>query len=106
MSQFHNAEWGDKLNICDKFNDERLFYFGMRLIYEESPSTLPKDIYKNIHASIANQILSMDNEKWNTIPKAYKESDDLKVKYENDYEKLEQLENFDKLIDEIQNQFQ
>ena len=106
MSQFHNAEWGDKLSICDKFNDERLFYFGMRLIYEESPSTLPKDIYKNIHASIANQILSMDNEKWNTIPKAYKESDDLKVKYENDYEKLEQLENFDKLIDEIHNQFQ
>lgn len=106
MIQFHNAEWVDKISICDKFNDERLFYFGMRLIYEESPSILPKDIYKNIHSSIANQILSMDNEKWNTIPKAYKESDDLKAKYENDYEKLEKLENFDKLIDEIQNQFQ
>ncbi|MFL2814782.1 MAG: exodeoxyribonuclease I, partial [Candidatus Puniceispirillales bacterium] len=106
MIKFHNAEWIDKLSICDNFNDERLFYFGMRLIYEESPSILPKDIYKNIHSSIANQILSMDNEKWNTIPKAYKESDDLKVKYENDYEKLEQLKNFDKLIDEIQNQFQ
>ena len=106
MIQFHNAEWVDRISICDKFNDERLFYFGMRLIYEESPSILPKDIYKNIHSSIANQILSMDNEKWNTIPKAYKESDDLKAKYENDYEKLEKLENFDKLIDEIQNQFQ
>ena len=106
MIQFHNAEWEDKLSICDKFNDERLFYFGMRLIYEESPSILPKDIYKNIHASIANQILSMDNEKWNTIPKAFKESDDLKVKYENDYQKLEKLEDFDKLIDEMQNQFQ
>ena len=106
MFQFHNAEWKDKLSICDSFNDERLFYFGMRLIYEESPSILPKDIYKNIHSSIANQILSMNNEKWNTIPKACKESDDLKVKYENDYEKLEKLEKFDKLIDKIQNQFQ
>jgi len=49
--------------------------------------------------------MSMNNEKWNTIPKAYKESDDLKVKYENDNEKLEILNNFDLLIDEIEKQF-
>ena len=105
MEQFHRSEWVEKLGICDKFQDERLFYFGMRLIYEEAPSILPKDIYDNIHSSIANQVMSMNNEKWNTIPKARKESDDLKVKYENDNEKLEALKKFDLLIDEIENQF-
>jgi exodeoxyribonuclease-1 len=50
----------------------------------------------------------MNNEKWYTIPKAYKDSDDLKVKYENENnkEKLEELKNFDLLIDEIQRNFQ
>ena len=105
MEQFHRAEWAEKLGICDKFQDERLFYFGMRLIYEEAPSILPKDIYDNIHSSIANQVMSMNNEKWNTIPKARKESDDLKVKYENDNERIEALKKFDLLIDKIENQF-
>ena len=77
----------------------------MRIIYEEFPSILPKDIYDNIHSSIANQVMSMNNEKWNTIPKARKESDDLKVKYENDKERIEALKKFDLLIDEIENQF-
>ena len=108
MDQFHRSEWLDKLKICDKFDDERLFYFGMRLIYEEQPSVLPKDIFNKIHISIANQVLSMNNENWYTIPKAYKDSDDLKVKFENenDYEKLEKLKKFDSLIDKIQSNFQ
>ena len=100
--------WSYKLKICDDFDDERLFYFGMRLIYEEQPSILPKEIFNNIHSSIANQVLSMNNEKWYTIPKAYKDSDDLKVKYdnENNKEMLEKLRKFDLLIDEIQRNFQ
>ena len=49
----------------------------------------------------------MNNEKWNTIPKACKESDDLKARYENEnnVEKLNQLKDFDKLISDIENQF-
>ena len=84
MNKFHKSEWSEKLKICDDFDDERLFYFGMRLLYEEQPSILPKEIFNNIHSSIANQVLSMNNEKWYTIPKAYKDSDDLKVKYDNE----------------------
>ena len=108
MEEFHISEWLEKLKICDKFNDERLFYFGMRLIYEEQPSVLPKDIFNKIHISIANQVLSMNNEKWYTIPKAYKDSDDLKAKFENenDFEKLIQLKKFDLLIDQIQSNFE
>ena len=108
MNKFHKSGWPEKLKICDNFDDERLFYFGMRLIYEEQPSILPKEIFNNIHSSIANQVLSMNNEKWYTVPKAYKDSDDLKVKYENENnkEKLEELRKFDLLIDEIQRNFQ
>ena len=108
MNKFHKSEWSEKLKICDDFDDERLFYFGMRLIYEEQPSILPKEIFNNIHSSIANQVLSMNNEKWYTIPKAYKDSDDLKVKYDNENNKeiLEKLRKFDLLIDEIQRNFQ
>ena len=104
MDKFHKSEWSEKLKICDDFDDERLFYFGMRLIYEEQPSILPKEIFNNIHSSIANQVLSMNNEKWYTIPKACKDSDDLKAKFENenDFEKLAQLKKFDLLIDQIQ----
>ena len=54
----------------------------MRLIYEEAPKILPKEIYNEIHRSIASQLLSTNKEKWNTIPMAYKELDDLKVKFE------------------------
>ena len=39
----------------------------------------------------------MNNEKWYTIPKAYKDSDDLKVKYDNENNK-EMLENLENLI--------
>ena len=108
MNKFHKSDWSEKLKICDDFDDERLFYFGMRLIYEEQPSILPKEIFNNIHSSIANQVLSMNNEKWYTIPKAYKDSDDLKVKYDNENNKeiLEKLKKFDLLIDEIQRNFQ
>ena len=108
MDKFHKSDWSEKLKICDNFDDERLFYFGMRLIYEEQPSILPKEIFNNIHSSIANQVLSMNNEKWYTIPKAYKDSDDLKVKYDNENNKeiLEKLNKFDLLIDEIQRNFQ
>ena len=83
MDEFHHSDWPKRFSIANKFEDQRYFYFGMRLIYEEAPKTLPKEIYNEIHRSIASQLLSMNKEKWNTIPMAYKELDDLKVKFED-----------------------
>ena len=78
------------------------------MIYEEVPESLPEDLLKEIHKKIAEQVLSPYDEKWYTIPKARKDSDDLKVKYEddNDNENLEKLEKFDLLIDKIENKFE
>ena len=108
MEQFHQSTWNTKINIAHKFKDERNYYFAERLIYEENPSLLPKDVYKNINRRIAKQIFSTNDEKWNTIPKAYKEIDDLRAQYEdeNDKDTLNSLDNLNNLIEDIEKQYQ
>ena len=108
MEEFHRAGWEERMSIADKFKDQRFFYFAMRLIYEESPQSLPKDIYREIHRSIAEQILSIENEKWNTIPKAYQELDDLREnserKEDNNFLKL--LSSLDDFFQEIERNYE
>tara|TARA_B100000900_G_scaffold411595_1_gene431606 strand:- start:95 stop:1519 length:1425 start_codon:yes stop_codon:yes gene_type:complete len=108
MIDFHNADWEKKFYIANQFEDERYKYFGYRLIYEEMPHILPKLDYENIHKIIANQILSTDNEKWNTIPKSYHELDNLREEYERqgDDEKLLFLENWDHFLQDLEKQYQ
>ena len=57
---------------------------------------------------IAKQIFSTNDEKWNTIPKAYKEIDDLRAQYEdeNDKDTLNSLDNLNNLIEDIEKQYQ
>ncbi len=109
IQRFHEIDnWKLKLNISYEFEDSKLGYFGRRMIYEEVPESLPENLFKEIHQIIAKQVLSTENEIWYTIPQARKDSDDLKVKYEdeNDNENLEKLEKFDLLIDKIENNFE
>ena len=108
MIDFHNADWEERFYISNQFEDERYKYFAHLLIYEEMPHVLPKSDYENIHKIIANQILSTDNEKWNTIPKAYHELDNLREEYErqgND-EKLLFLEDWDHFLQDLEKQYQ
>ena len=108
MKAFHQSEWKDKLIVADKFKDQRFNYFAKRLIYEENPTILPKDMYDEIHRAIARQILSTNNEKWNTIPKAYNELDNLRVKYEEakDEERLAMMNDLNQFLEEIENKYQ
>ena len=80
----------------------------MRLIYEEAPKVLPKQIYNEIHRSITSQLLSMNKEKWNTIPMAYKELDDLKVKFEDkeDTKIINQLFEIDNYLQTLEKFYQ
>ena len=57
---------------------------------------------------IAKQILSTDNEKWNTIPKAYHELDTFREQFEiqGDDEKLLFLEDLDKFLQDLEKKFQ
>ena len=84
----------------DKFEDNRLVGFGKKIIYQESPETLPADMYKSIKREIAGRILSESKEKWWTCKEFYFECDNLREKYTNEKDK-EKLKFLDQLNDHV-----
>ncbi len=108
MEEFHNISWGEKFNISNKFEDERFQYFAQKIIYEESPENLPKEVYNKIHKTIANQILTLDDVNWFTLPKAYKQLDDLRVKFteNNDEDKLSFLTEINNYLEKMEKTYE
>jgi exodeoxyribonuclease-1 len=106
MPIFHKAEWEEKFLVLQKFKDERLRYFGKKILYEESPESLPKDEYRSMHKEISARVLSTNKEKWNTIPRTYAEIDTLRNKFKDDKEKLELLDQINLYIEEIEKVYQ
>ncbi len=106
MPIFHKAEWEEKFLVLQKFKDERLRYFGKKILYEESPESLPKDEYRSMHKEISARVLSTNKEKWNTIPRTYAEIDALRNKFKDDKEKLELLDQINLYIEEIEKVYQ
>ncbi len=82
--KWHAVSWKDKLAMLDKFEDERIVGFGKKIIYQESPETLPSDMFKEIQREIAERILSEKKEKWWTCKEFYNECDNLREKYTNE----------------------
>ena len=108
MLQFQKADWEEKFFISNQFKDQRYQYFAHRLIYEEAPQILPEVDYEKVHKIIAKQILSTDNEKWNTIPKSYHQLDTLRDQYENEKndEKLKFLGELDGFLQNLEKKYQ
>ena len=106
--KWHSASWKDKLVMLDKFEDERLVGFGKKIIYQESPETLPKDIYDEVKREIAKRILSDKKEKWWTCKEFYFECDNLREKYskENDESKLIFLDELNEFVMSIQKKYE
>ena len=104
MSEFHSQNWDKKLSVISKFKDERLKYFGKKLMYMEKPDLLNKEDYNSIHKDIATRLLSTNNEKWNTIPRTYAEIDTLRAKFEKEEqkEKLEILDDINAYVEELE----
>ena len=102
MPEFHKVDWKDKFRVLQKFKDDRMQYFGKKILYEESPQSLPREVYNDIHKEIAKRILSTNEEKWNTIPRTYSEIDTLRNKFKDDDEKLKALEDINSYIMEIE----
>ena len=69
---------------------------------------MPKDIYNQIHKIIAKQLLSTDNEKWNTIPKAYQQIDKerLELEEKGEDQKLLFLEEINDFIEELEKKYE
>ena len=93
-----------KLYISDKFKDQRYNYFAKKIIFNEAPNVLPKEIFSEINRKNAKRLLSKNDEKWNTLPKAYNEIDNLRSKYEdeNDAERLKLLEELNNFLMQIE----
>tara|TARA_S200000501_G_scaffold365303_1_gene398590 strand:- start:1146 stop:2576 length:1431 start_codon:yes stop_codon:yes gene_type:complete len=105
---WHAASWKDKLLMLDKFDDDRLIGFGKKIIFQESPKTLPPDMLKNIEREIAKRILSEKKEKWWTCKEFYFECDNLRDKYTNekDEKKLEFLDEINEFVEGIQRKYE
>ncbi len=106
--QWHSSSWKDKLVMLDKFQDERIISFGKKIIYQEAPEILPKDIYNKIQREIAERILSNEKEKWWTCKEFYFECDNLRDRYTNekDEEKLKFLDEINEFVEGIQKKYE
>ena len=84
MKKFHEVDWKEKVNLIEKFSEERFQYFAECLIYEESPESLPKDVYNKVNRSFAQRLLSTNKEKWETTSSFFSEVDTLReTKYKD-----------------------
>ena len=106
MPEFHKVDWKDKFSVVQRFKDERMQYFGKKILYEESPQSLPQEEYNVVHKEIALRILSTNDEKWNTIPRTYNEIDTLRNKFKDDKGKLKTLEDINLFIEEMEKMYQ
>jgi len=106
--KWHAASWKDKLILLDKFEDERMVSFGKKIIYQESPETLPADMFKTIKRGIAERILSDEKEKWWTCKEFYFECDNLRDRYTNDKDekKLKFLDEINEFVEGIQKKYE
>ena len=106
--KWHAASWKDKLILLDKFEDERMVSFGKKIIYQESPETLPIDMFKTIKRGIAERILSDEKEKWWTCKEFYFECDNLRDRYTNDKDekKLKFLDEINEFVEGIQKKYE
>ena len=106
--KWHAASWKDKLILLDKFEDERLVSFGKKIIYQESPETLPLDILKTIKRAIAERILSNEKEKWWTCKEFYFECDNLREKYSNEKDEVKHkfLDEINEFVEGIQKKYE
>ena len=104
MPEFHSTDWNKKLLVISKFKDERLKYFGKKILYMEKPEVLNKSDYETIHKGISKKLLSTNNEKWNTIPRTYAEIDTLRAKFEKEDrpEKLDILNEINAYVEELE----
>ena len=106
MTKFHETDWNEKVKFIDKFDNPNLSFFAKVLAYEESPDSLPKSIYNEVHREFAKRLLSTNDEKWATAAKFYSEVDYLRGKYSSDKERLVLLDGYNQYVMDIQKKFE
>ena len=105
---WHSAPWKDRLKLLDKFEDDRMKAFGTKIIYQEAPDILPKDIFNSVKRGIAKRILSKNKERWWTVYMCYSEIDTLRVEAENknDVQTLKTLDSVNNYVMSVQQKYE
>ena len=103
--KWHAASWKDKLGMLDKFEDKRMVSFGKKIIFQESPETLPADMLKSIRRKIAERILSTENEKFMTCYSFYNECDSLREKHKDNEKTLKILSDLNDFVMSIEKKY-
>jgi exodeoxyribonuclease-1 len=60
MVEFHDADWGDRLSIIQSLDDERLRFFGLRLLYFEARSVLPEALRLELEHVLSGRLVDAD----------------------------------------------
>lgn len=76
MAAFHEAAWQDRVAIVQGFEDERLRWFGLRLIYFEARSVLPPAIRSEVERHLLDRLMEEDSGCL-TFSKAIAKTDEL-----------------------------
>ena len=99
MEAFHKTpDWVERNKIVDLFDDERFRYLGKRLIYQNQADALSKKEYNEIHRDIAKKILSIDEDRFQTIPMSEKLCDDMRNEKGISKEKLDYINDIDEYL--------
>ena len=106
MTFFHQFKWVDRVELIDKFKEERFSRLAEKLIYEEKPEILPESIKKRVKRDIAERIFSTDKQTWTTLPEFYRQIDEKRNKHESDEKKMKLLNDYDEFAQSIQKRYE
>ena len=106
MEKFHSIEWKDRVNLIEKFSDERYSFFEKKIIYQESPEVIPEKFKSEIKKNIASRLFSTEKQQWTTIPEFYKSIDDMRNKHENDAMIMKKLDEYNQFVMEIEKKYE
>ncbi|MEC7179590.1 MAG: exodeoxyribonuclease I, partial [Pseudomonadota bacterium] len=98
--------WEDRIDIIDKFKEERFSRLAEKLIYEEKPELLPESRSKKIKREIAERIFSTEKQNWTTLPEFYRQIDEKRNKYEKDEKKMQLLNEYDEFAQAIEKKYE
>lgn len=79
MELFHSVDWAARVQIVESLGDDRLRYFGRRLIHEYSPLLLSPALRTEIDYAIRSRLLAHEvpDGKWTSIPVAARMTEEL-----------------------------
>ena len=102
MKKFHEAKnWEERYKIASSLEDRRFKFFGFRLIYQNQPEALPKNVYNQIHLETAKRVLSLEEESFTTIPMAEHLIDSIRAEKDINKKKLDYMNEIDEMIKEM-----